>query len=347
MLRKGSPHHETSPQEHQKRRRERVLIAISLILVVTITSLEVHLVRQGGQPVTGSLLAFGLLNINTFLLLLFTFLIFRHLSKLFLERRRKVFGSRLRTRLVLAFITLTLMPTLFIFVMSWQLMSSRVDYSWDRQVEQSLEQALAVSRTVSGELKSKLKACGQLVSLELAKREGWRQEEGDSLAAFLKPRLEEFQLTGLAILDPQGTVMAESVAPQAPPFPALALPEIQSTAASQDKIIRQPLPQGELLTLPVPLRDAGGSLAGYVVVRELIPQSQLLQIRRRGQEPSGPAPAAPALQPRQSQPLPDPDHRHPRRHDGRHLAGFIHGPGDYHPHSPAGRRHREGGRGGL
>src|SRR5664280_198507 len=164
MLRKGSPHHETPPQEHQKRRRERVLIAISLILVVTITSLEVHLVRQGGQPVTGSLLAFGLLNINTFLLLLFTFLIFRHLSKLFLERRRKVFGSRLRTRLVLAFITLTLMPTLFLFVMSWQLMSSRVDYSWDRQVEQSLDQALAVSRTISGELKSKLKACGQLVS---------------------------------------------------------------------------------------------------------------------------------------------------------------------------------------
>ena len=89
----------------RKKRRERALIAITLVLVVAITSLEVHLVHRGGQPVTGSLLAFGLLNINTFLLLLFTFLIFRHLSKLFLERRRKVFGSRLRTRLVLTFIT--------------------------------------------------------------------------------------------------------------------------------------------------------------------------------------------------------------------------------------------------
>ena len=127
----------------------------TLILVVAITSLEVNLVHRGGQPVTGSLLAFGLLNINIFLLLLFTFLIFRHLAKLFFERRRKVFGSRLRTRLVLAFITLTLMPTLFIFVMSWQLMSSRVDYSWDRQVELSLDQALAVSRTVSQQLTGK------------------------------------------------------------------------------------------------------------------------------------------------------------------------------------------------
>src|SRR4030042_2682987 len=129
MQPKPPSHIQSSPQESQKRRRERVLIAILLVLVVAITSLEIHLVHRGGQPVTGSLLAFGLLNINIFLLLLFTFLIFRHLSKLFLERRRKVFGSRLRTRLVLAFITLTLLPTLFIFVMSWQLMSSRGTFS--------------------------------------------------------------------------------------------------------------------------------------------------------------------------------------------------------------------------
>ena len=278
MLRKRSPHSETPAQEQRKRRRERVLIAISLILVVTITSLEVHLVRQGGQPVTGSLLAFGLLNLNTFLLLLFTFLIFRQLSKLFLERRRKVFGSRLRTRLVLTFITLTLMPTLFLFVMSWQLMSSRVDYSWDRQVEQSLDQALGVSRNVPQQLKGKLLASGREVSLELMKRENWWREDRGSLDGFLKQRLEDFHLTGLAVLDSRGTVVGESAAPQVSPLPALAWQEIQSAAEAQDQIIRRPLPQGELLTLPVPLRGAAGSLDGYVVVRQLIPQAQLLQI---------------------------------------------------------------------
>ncbi len=64
-----------------------------------------------------------------------------------------------------------------------------------------------------------------------------------------------------------------------PPFPALIPPSrCNRPPRPQDKIIRQPLPQGELLTLPVPLRDAAGSLAGYVVVRQLIPQAQLLQI---------------------------------------------------------------------
>jgi two-component system nitrogen regulation sensor histidine kinase NtrY len=268
---------ETPPQEQQKRRRERVLIAISLVLVVAITSLEVHLVHRGGQPVTGSLLAFGLLNINTFLLLLFTFLIFRHLSKLFLERRRKVFGSRLRTRLVLAFITLTLMPTLFLFFMAWQLISSRVDYSWDRQVEQSLEQALAVSRNVPQQLKGKLLASGRVVGLELMNRgEDWRREDRAALEGFLTKSREVFHLSSLEILDPQGAVVAGSAAadldrlpPIQPPSPDLAAPE---------KIIRQVIPQGELLTQPVPFRDADGSLEGYVVVRQLIPQKHLLQI---------------------------------------------------------------------
>jgi two-component system, NtrC family, nitrogen regulation sensor histidine kinase NtrY len=278
MLRKRSPHRETPSQEQKKRRRERVLIAVSLILVVVITSLEVHLVHRGGQPVTGSLLAFGLLNINTFLLLLFTFLIFRHLAKLFFERRRKVFGSRLRTRLVLAFITLTLIPTLFLFVMAWQLMSSRVDYSWDRQVELSLDQALAVSRTVTRQLKGKLLASGREVSLELMQRENRGREEPGSLEAFFKQRLEDFHLTGLELLDPKGAVVAASYASDLDQPPPVIPPSDEPAAPAAEEVIRQVIPQGELLTLSVPFRDSAGALAGYVVVRQLIPQDQLLQI---------------------------------------------------------------------
>jgi two-component system, NtrC family, nitrogen regulation sensor histidine kinase NtrY len=278
MRRKGSLPMETPAPEQQKRRRERVLIAISLVLVVAITSLEVHLVHRGGQPVTGSLLAFGLLNINTFLLLLFTFLIFRHLSKLFLERRRKEFGSRLRTRLVLAFITLTLMPTLFLFFMAWQLISSRVDYSWDRQVEQSLSQAVGVSRQVPEQLKGKLLASGRVVSLEIMNREDWRLEDRSSLEAFLKERLEDFHLSALEILNLQGAVVAKSFTPNLDRLPPAMSQSRDLAAPVPEKIIRQVIPQGKLLTLLVPLKDPAGSADGYVVARQLIPQAYLLQI---------------------------------------------------------------------
>jgi two-component system nitrogen regulation sensor histidine kinase NtrY len=263
-------------KEQRKRRRERALIAITLVLVVAITSLEVHLVHQGGQPVTGSLLAFGLLNINTFLLLLFTFLIFRHLAKLFLERRRKVFGSRLRTRLVLTFISLTLLPTLFLFFMAWQLIGSRVDHSWDRQVEESLDMAIDLTRTFSQEVSDNLKAYGHLLGQELKAQSGWTADR-DFLKSFVDRNRSAYRLTGLEVLDPQRAPLAASYDPRMRKLPALPAPET-GAALSPDTVVRQKVGADEVFSLQTPITDAAGDLKGYVLVRKSIPQTYLLRL---------------------------------------------------------------------
>ncbi len=274
-MRKKDPPSPESLQEYRKRRRERVLIALTLVLVVAITSLEVHLVHQGGQPVTGSLMAFGLLNLNTILLLLFTFLIFRHLTKLFLERRRKVFGSRLRIRLVLTFISLTMLPTVFIFFMAWQLISSRVDYSLDRQVEESLERAREMSQTFAQEAADKLRAYGRLISLELPEPGA---PPGDAWEPFLASRRAAYDLTGLEILKADGARLAGSYA-SGEDLPELPREDLQPAAAPEKAFWRQWLPQGELLSVLVPLRPAPDAAPdGYLAVRQLIPQPQLLKM---------------------------------------------------------------------
>ena len=61
---------------------------------------------------------FILLNINVILMLVVLFLVSRSVIKLILERRKKVFGSRLRTRLVLAFGFISFLPILFMFLAS-------------------------------------------------------------------------------------------------------------------------------------------------------------------------------------------------------------------------------------
>jgi two-component system nitrogen regulation sensor histidine kinase NtrY len=274
-MRKQDPPSSESLQEQRKRRRERVLIALTLILVVAITSLEVHLVHQGGQPLTGSLLAFGLLNLNTILLLLFTFLIFRHLTKLFLERRRKVFGSRLRIRLVLTFISLTMLPTLFLFFMAWQLISSRVDYSWDRQVEESLNRAREMSQTYARETGDKLKAYGRLISLEM--REAGQPAGGDSWEPFLTQRRAAYDLTSLELLKADGARVAGSSAPDLGELPEVPRSELGPAPPPEHSLLRQWLPQGELLSVLVPLgENLEAAPQGYLAVRQLIPQPQLL-----------------------------------------------------------------------
>jgi two-component system nitrogen regulation sensor histidine kinase NtrY len=55
-------------------------------------------------------------------------------------------------------------------------------------------------------------------------------------------------------------------------------PEIDSAVPAPEKVTKQAIPQGELLTLLVPFGNDGGFMEGYVLVRQLIPQAQLLQI---------------------------------------------------------------------
>jgi two-component system nitrogen regulation sensor histidine kinase NtrY len=265
--------------ENAKRRRERLLIAFTLLLVVILTSLEVHLVRQGGHPVTGSLLAFGLLNLNTILFLLLGFLLFRNLTKLFLERRQKVFGSRLRTRLVLTFISLALLPTLFLFFMAWQLISSRVDYPAGQAADQTLEQTLDLERTFSQGLQYKLRACGLLFSRELASQGSLSGKNPTHLQEFLSERRASYRLAGLALLDAKGAVLAESYDPQIANLPQMPIQE-ESRPDRAETFHTQLIPEGELLSFLTPLKDKSGADEGYLVLHQLIPKAHLTQIAR-------------------------------------------------------------------
>ena len=102
--------------ESKRRKRERILIVL-IILVVSLVAyvLNRKLYFIPNFPLSNQILMFILININLLLLLLLIFLVFRNLVKLLYDRRRKVTGAKLRTRLVIAFIILTLLPTVVLF----------------------------------------------------------------------------------------------------------------------------------------------------------------------------------------------------------------------------------------
>jgi nitrogen fixation/metabolism regulation signal transduction histidine kinase len=54
-------------------------------------------------------------HINVILIILLIFLIIRNVVKLFYEHRRGIIGAKLRTKLVAAFVGLSLVPTIYCF----------------------------------------------------------------------------------------------------------------------------------------------------------------------------------------------------------------------------------------
>jgi two-component system nitrogen regulation sensor histidine kinase NtrY len=110
---------EAKQQDLRRRRRERYLIVCLFVVISFLTYIGTHLLDLGVDlPLSSSILVFALININVVLLLLLLFLTVRNLVKLIFERRKNIMGGKLRTKLVLAFVTLSLLPTAIIFVIS-------------------------------------------------------------------------------------------------------------------------------------------------------------------------------------------------------------------------------------
>ncbi|MFP3868120.1 MAG: ATP-binding protein [Desulfobacteraceae bacterium] len=270
-----------SPQvkEYQRRRRERVIIFIIFLLIVTITYLEVRLVSRGGEPVTGSMLAFGLVNLNTILLLVLIFLIFRNLSKLFLERRQRIFGSRLRVRLVLTFVTLSLLPTLLMSFVAFQFISNRVEYQLDNRVEQSLRNALELSQEYYQGMERKVYACSRVLAREIKDQGLLAPGMAPALSAFLAQAQKEYNLTGIEVFDQQGDILSQS--PQHAALPGRDTDLLQSAEVTEGgKVYRQVTDKGEILQGLSPLSSVSGTEfpEAYLVVSQLIPRPISTQI---------------------------------------------------------------------
>ena len=124
-----------------------ILIIISIVILLTI--LENRVIYFGTDfPVSNTILMFTLININLLLLILLIFLVFRNLVKLFYDRKRKVIGSKLKTKLVVTFITLTLLPTIILFFFSINFISNSIEFWFNVPVEQALENSLKVGRRI-------------------------------------------------------------------------------------------------------------------------------------------------------------------------------------------------------
>ncbi|MEZ4753816.1 MAG: HAMP domain-containing protein, partial [Bdellovibrionota bacterium] len=73
-------------------------------------------------------------------------LVGRNVVKLFFDRRKNIFGSRLKSKLVLAFVGLTLVPTVILFFTSSGLLSRAMDGWFSNQVGSAVSGAVDVAR---------------------------------------------------------------------------------------------------------------------------------------------------------------------------------------------------------
>jgi len=134
-------------QEKRRRKRELWIVFAVSLLLVGLTFFEVHYQKYAGEiPLSNNIILITLANIDIILTLLLIFLITRNFVKLFFEKKRKVLGAKLRTKLVFAFISLSLIPAILLFIASVGIVRNSTKKWFRTQVENSLAGALEVAQ---------------------------------------------------------------------------------------------------------------------------------------------------------------------------------------------------------
>jgi two-component system nitrogen regulation sensor histidine kinase NtrY len=257
-------------REKTRRRREIVIALLCFALIGLLT--WVQLKYMG----VNSYLFVGLLNLNFFLLLLVLFIVTRNAVKLLLERRRKVLGSKLRTRLVLAFISLSLIPTVLMFLVSVKFVQTSVEYWFKVQVEDSMEQALGLGEAFYRTAQDKLGARAAAMEQEIREKEfKWG---GRGMDDFLAAKFKEHGLAILSVINPDGTFQNQHVAPAIEAdWPEIKDRVERAVKTRSSSPIMLPTAENDLILV---FRAVDGGETGHLVLGEAIGQGVHHRLRQ-------------------------------------------------------------------
>lgn len=116
--------------ENSNRRRTLLIILLILVLVLFFlgwsqASLNLDFIRPSSASQTILVLALSAVIFLAFVI--FALILLRILLKLYIERRQRQLGSRFKTKLVIAFLGLSLVPVCFLFAFAYGLLNRSID----------------------------------------------------------------------------------------------------------------------------------------------------------------------------------------------------------------------------
>jgi two-component system nitrogen regulation sensor histidine kinase NtrY len=202
ILGKRSPTPKTilSDKERKRRKREAVISVLIIVVVAVLTLVENRVITFGADiPVSNTILMFILININMLLLILLIFLVFRNLVKLLYARRRKVMGAQLRTRLVVAFVALSLLPTIILFFFSINFITNSIEFWFTVPVEQALEKSLLVGQQFYRENENRQRFFLERISYQLQRKSLTDPKKIQELNHYIQVVQREFDLDAVEV----------------------------------------------------------------------------------------------------------------------------------------------------
>src|SRR5215211_7694002 len=143
------PHDKATESAPRRRTAPWLLGGLVLLLLFTLVALQAFGLWTVVPPDTTSdtLLIYALSSLNFAAFVVFSFIFIRSLLKLRRERRERQLGSKIKTRLVVSFISLSLLPITAMALFSYLFFNRTLEKWFYRLPEEVIREAIEVERT--------------------------------------------------------------------------------------------------------------------------------------------------------------------------------------------------------
>jgi len=278
-------------KERRKRKREGIAIVLLALLFVGLTAAEFQLTQISRTlPFVTSIFFFGLLNFNLVILIALVWLVFRNIGKLFIERRRRILGARLKSKLTIAFLAFSIIPTIVLFLISALYINSSFDKWFSLKVQNTLQASLDITRTYYRNTEQTAMHFAEHLAKGIGRRlepkrkaiplDGWTVDMPSWIEPYLHDQRDLLALDALEFYaDPldERVLSQRALTPETGNvYPRLTLESLDKAFAGEKVPVLQHLGNGDLIRCLVPVRAgalASSPVVGVLAVDAYIPVS--------------------------------------------------------------------------
>lgn len=243
-------------KEHRRRKREKLIIVGLVLLVGILTYLEVQLVALSHKlSFINSILFFALININIILIGLLFFLVFRNVIKLFWERQHKILGAKLKTKLVVVFMSFALIPTILLFMVSAFYINNSFGKWFSSELTSSLQHALDVHANYYQNLREKGFHFGETITEFISTHKLLSKKNKLLLEDTIKQFQKDYSLDAIEIFS---NLQGKGISAVNPDFSKISFPPLEQQFLKEGFLGRQAsfvqhVKEGDLIRNVMPL----------------------------------------------------------------------------------------------
>jgi two-component system, NtrC family, nitrogen regulation sensor histidine kinase NtrY len=264
------------PNESPKYSRRKIWLILLLVLVPTLlflgwsqASLNLSFLQPSSSAETILLWALAALIVVAFII--FALILIRILLKLYVERRQRKLGSKFKTKMVVAFLALSLVPVCFLFVFAYGLLNRTMDKWFGIPFDTVRRDATEIVKQLrlQSEERTILDAIQIADNPELA--ETLKAQDPGKIASVLMNQASDLGLVAALCFDRNGKLLARAGEPKPDPDEILQVFSSQTTQAGANVPVLAGLRELDSTTLAGarPVALDGETLGSVVAVTRL------------------------------------------------------------------------------